>query len=172
MLSLNRTISGILIIYLATSACKKVSDVITTQTTQSSPTGSLQIFPADNPWNTDISNEGTDPNSDNIIAGIGKDVNLHPDFGTVWENAPIGIPYNLVGKDQPMRSMTFQYNSESDPGPYPIPPDALIESGSDRHVIVVDTANLKLYELFSAVRNKDNSWSAGSGAVFNLTSNK
>jgi hypothetical protein len=70
-----------------------------------------------------------------------------------------------------MKSITFQYKTESDPGPYPIPPDALVESGSDRHVIVVDTFHLKLYELFDAIRNQDNSWSAGSGAVFDLTSN-
>lgn len=171
MLSFYRTISEILFICLVATGCKKAADIAPTQAAQSNSTGSLRVFPADNPWNTDISKESTDPNSDNIIAGIGKDVNLHPDFGTVWENAPIGIPYNLVGKDQPMRSMSFQYDSESDPGPYPIPPEALIESGSDRHVIVVDTVNLKLYELFSAVRNKDNSWSAGSGAVFDLTSN-
>jgi hypothetical protein len=70
-----------------------------------------------------------------------------------------------------MKSITFQYNYESDPGPYPIPPDALVESGSDRHVIVVDTFHLKLYELFDAIRNQNDSWSAGSGAVFDLTSN-
>jgi len=88
----------------------------------------------------------------------------------VWESAPIGIPYNLVGKDQPMKTISFQYNSESDPGPYPIPPDALAESGSDRHILVIDTVNLKLYELFNAILDHDN-WTAGSGAVFDLTSN-
>jgi hypothetical protein len=170
-MSFNRTISGILIICLAASACKKENDITTTQSTQSVPTGSLQIFPADNPWNTDISRQSTDPNSDNIIAGIGNEINLHPDFGTEWENSPIGIPYNLVGKNQPMKTISFQYKSESDPGPYPIPPNALVESGSDRHVLVIDTINLKLYELFSATRNNDNTWNAGSGAVYDLTSN-
>jgi hypothetical protein len=134
--------------------------------------GSLQVFPQDNPWNTDISNDAVDPNSDNIIAGIGNDIHLHPDFGTVWENAPIGIPYNLVGNNQDMVAVHFDYYSESDPGPYPIPPDALFESGSDRHVLVIDTFNLKLYELYNAVRNNDNRWDAGSGAVFDLTSNE
>ncbi len=162
----------ILIISLFISGCKKVSDNAITQLTEGGALGNLQIFPADNPWNTDISKGATDLNSDNIIAGIGNEVHLHPDFGTVWENAPIGIPYNVIGKDQPLKPITFQYNSESDPGPYPVPPDALIESGSDKHVIVVDTFHLKLYELFDAVRNQDNSWSAGSGAVFDLTSNK
>jgi len=171
MQSLSSSILKILIIGLFVSGCKKVPDNAITQLTEGGALGNLQIFPADNPWNTDISKENTDPNSDIIIAGIGNEVHLHPDFGTVWENAPIGIPYNVIGKDQPMKSITFQYNSESDPGPYPIPPDALVESGSDRHVIVVDTFHLKLYELFDAIRNQNNSWSAGSGAVFDLTSN-
>ena len=96
---------------------------------------------------------------------------LHPDFGTLWEGKPIGIPYNLVGSSQPKVKVSFQYASESDPGPYPIPPDALQEAGSDGHVLVLDTINQKLYELYAATRNTDNSWHAGSGAVFDITSN-
>lgn len=152
-------------------ACKKVTDPVVNYVGESAQTSNLQIFPADNPWNTDISGELTDPNSDNLIASIGNDVHLHPDFGTVWQNEPIGIPYNLVGKNNPIATISFQYNSESDKGPYPIPSAALIESGSDRHLLMIDTINLKLYELFNAVKNKDNSWNAGSGAVFDLTSN-
>jgi hypothetical protein len=153
------------------SGCRKEADKSIAHPVDSDALGNLQIFPADNPWNTDISNEEADPNSDNIIAGIGNDVHLHPDFGTVWENEPIGIPYNLIGGNQPMRAISFQYNSESDPGPYPIPQDALVESGSDRHVLIIDTVHLKLYELFDGVQNNNNTWNAGSGAVFDLTSN-
>ena len=82
----------ILIVSLFVSGCKKVPDNAVSQPTESIPLSNLQVFPADNPWNTDISKEVSDPNSDNIIAGIGNDVHLHPDFGTVWENEPIGIP--------------------------------------------------------------------------------
>jgi hypothetical protein len=171
MQSLYSCILKILIISFFIFSCKKANENDITQTTEGGSLGDLQIFPSDNAWNSDISRVNADPNSDNIIAGIGNEVHLHPDFGTVWENAPIGIPYNLTGKDQPLKSITFQYNSESDPGPYPIPPDALVESGSDRHIIVIDTFNLRLYELFSATRNKDNSWNAGSGAVYDLSSN-
>ena len=163
-------ILGFLIICVLVSGCKKGADKSITEPTEGVALGNLQVFPADNPWNTDILIEDTDPNSDNIIASIGNELYLHPDFGTVWESAPIGIPYNLVGKDQPMKTISFQYNSESDPGPYPIPPDALAESGSDRHILVIDTVNFKLYELFNAIRDHDN-WTAGSGAVFDLTSN-
>jgi len=167
---LKNIILGFLIICVLVSGCKKGADKSITEPTEGVALGNLQVFPADNPWNTDILSEDTDPNSDNIIAGIGNELYLHPDFGTVWESAPIGIPYNLVGKDQPMKTISFQYNSESDPGPYPIPPDALAESGSDRHILVIDTVNFKLYELFNAIRDHDN-WTAGSGAVFDLTSN-
>ena len=170
MQSLNCIILEILIITLFVSGCKK-TDTAGKERSDSIATGNLQVFPKDNPWNTDISNEDTDPNSDNIIAGIGNETHLHPDFGTVWENSPIGIPYNLIGKNQPLKSVSFQYKSESDPGPYPIPTDALVESGSDKHVLVIDTINMKLYELFNATLNSDDSWNAGSGAVYDLTSN-
>ena len=161
----------VLSIALLFAACQKESDPAPNQPTDGPAIGNLKVFPADNPWNTAISDSAVDPHSDHIIATIGIDNHLHPDFGTVWENAPIGIPYNLVGDNQPTVQVTFQYNAESDPGPYPIPPDALIESGSDRHLLVIDTVNLKLYELYNAVRNNDNSWNAGSGAIFDLTSN-
>lgn len=78
----------------------------------------------------------------------------------------------MIGKNQPSVTIKFQYNSESDACPYPIPTDALIESGSDKPVIVIDTVNKKLYEVFNGTRNNDNSWNAGSGAVYDLTSNK
>ncbi|MCP4230434.1 MAG: hypothetical protein GY771_09855 [bacterium] len=133
--------------------------------------GDMQIFPEDNPWNTDISGAAVDPMSDAIIARIGGDVNLHPDFGTVWEGASIGIPYTVVSSDQPKVAVTFDYADESDPGPYPIPPDVPIEGSSDRHVIVIDRDNLLLYEMWDAHKINDSSWHAGSGAIFDLTSN-
>ena len=161
----------ILVISLVVSGCKKNNDSTFNEPGEGISPGNLQVFPKDNAWNTDISNEAVDPNSNNIISSIGNNINLHPDFGTVWENAPIGIPYNLVGKNQKMKTISFQYSSESDPGPYPVPDNALIESGSDRHLLVIDTANLKLYELFNALRDNNNNWKAGSGAIFDLTSN-
>lgn len=160
------------IIILSVLSCAKNQDNNPVNTVASPNTGGLQVFPTDNPWNTDISGEMVDPNSDILIAGIGRDINLHPDFGTIWNGSPIGIPFNVVGENQKQVNVIFAYDSESDPGPYPVPADAIVEAGSDRHVIVIDTFNLKLYELFAAVKNKDNSWNAGSGAVFDLNSNK
>ncbi|MCB9867175.1 MAG: hypothetical protein H6816_11150 [Phycisphaerales bacterium] len=136
--------------------------------------GSLQVFPADNAWNTDISHYPVHSNSDAYLAAIGLDTGLHPDFGTVWEGAPIGIPYVVVGADQPKVPVSFYYADESDPGPYPIPADAPIEGGADadgdRHILVVDADNRMLYELYDA-RPDGAGWSAGSGAVFDLASN-
>jgi len=136
---------------------------------------SLQVFPPDNPWNQDISGLSVHPNSDAYLASMGLDTGLHPDFGTVWEGAPIGIPFVTVGADQANVAVSFYYGDESDPGPYPIPPDALIEGGpdsdGDRHVLVVDTDNRVVYEMFDAHPREDGGWDAGSGAVFDLTSN-
>src|SRR6185295_3244336 len=99
-----------------------------------------RLLPDDSPWHRDISREPADPNSQKILARIGLDKTLHADFGTVWEGAPIGIPYVVVPKNQPRVPVKFTYAEESDPGPYPIPPNAPIEGGpngnGDRHVLV------------------------------------
>lgn len=165
-----RYLKLLLILFLILS-CKKNQDTISQQPVEGAKTN-LMIFPPDNPWNTDISASETDPNSDILIAGIGNSTNLHPDFGTVWDGAPIGIPYNVTRTGQKAVKISFLYSSESDPGPYPIPANAIIEAGSDKHLIVLDTSARMLYELFNAVKNSDNSWNAGSGAVFDLTSNR
>jgi hypothetical protein len=140
-----------------------------------SPALARRAFPADNPWNTDVSAMPVDPNSATLIAACGTR-GLHADFGTVWNGAPNGIPYALVGAGQRRVPVSFRYASESDPGPYPIPASAPIEGGptsaGDRHVIVVDTSAWKLYELWDAYPTDGGaSWTAGSGAVFDLSSN-
>src|SRR5437868_4319922 len=112
------------------------------------------VFPDNNPWNQDISTQPVDPNSAKLISSIGLTTGLHPDFGTTWNGAPNGIPYVVVGADQPRVPVSFDYADESDPGPYPIPPDAPIEGGpngdGDRHVLVVDKDAGKLYEMYDA----------------------
>ena len=136
-----------------------------------------QLFPSDNPWNQDISQSPVDPNSDNLIASIGLTTGLHPDFGTVWNGAPNGIPYIVVSGTQPRVPMNWTaYGDESDPGPYPVPPDAPIEGGpnstGDRHVLVIDRDNWILYELgYAFPINGGASWDANCGAVFDLNSN-
>jgi hypothetical protein len=132
-------------------------------------------FPADNPWNADVSAAPIDPNSTTLIASCGNS-GLHPDFGTVWDGAPNGIPYVVVSGAEGKVPVSFTYASESDPGPYPVPPAAPIEGGAsstgDRHVLVLDRDNWKLYELYDAHPiNGGERWTAGSGAVFDLASN-
>jgi len=100
--------------------------------------GVLKVFPANNPWHWDVSSNELHPNSDNFINSIGAGANLHPDFGTVWNGAPIGIPYALVDGKEPKIPVTYTaYGDESDPGPFPIPLNAPIEGGpsatGDRH---------------------------------------
>ncbi len=133
-------------------------------------------FPDDNPWNLPVDQALLDPNSDALIASIGLTTGLHPDFGADYNGGPFGIPYIVV--DSTIRSVhvTFDYADESDSGPYPIPPGAPIEGGAssrgDRHVLVVDRDHWSLSELFAAfpvARRPD--WTAGSGAVFDLSSN-
>ncbi len=135
----------------------------------------IQIFPADNPWNTDISNAPVHPRSNVYIRSIGVEKNLHPDLGSFYRDRPMGIPYVVVGGDQPRVRVTFSYAGESDPGPYPVPDDAPIEGGpdakGDRHILVIDRDNHTLYELFAAYK-VPGGWKAGSGAIFGLRSNK
>lgn len=129
-------------------------------------------FPSDNPWNTDISTAPVDPNSTNLIASIGLTTGLHPDFGTTYNGAPNGIPYTVVPSNQARVPMSFTVADESDPGPYPVPPAAPVEAGSDAHVLVVDPGNNRLWELDAAQsQNNGASWNAYSGAVFDTTSN-
>ncbi len=136
-----------------------------------------RAFPADNPWNTDISTAPVDTASDTLIASIGAAVGLHPDFGAgLYGGGPIGIPYVVVaGTQAPVAVHFTDYGDESDPGPYPVPPDAPVEGGEasagDRHVLVIDRDHARLYELAVARRNPDGSWNAACGAVFHLDSN-
>jgi hypothetical protein len=135
-----------------------------------------RLLPDNNPWNQDISKEAVDPNSDKLLASIGAAKGLHPDFGTFYQGAPNGIPYIVVSGTQPKVPVQFRYADESDPGPYPIPANAPIEGGpngkGDRHVLVLDRDNSKLYEVFSAFPDGRGGWKCGSGAIFDLKSNK
>ncbi len=140
------------------------------------PLPARSVFPPDNAWNRDVSGEPVDANSANLIASCGATRSLHPDFGTTYEGVPWGIPFVTVRAGQPRVPVSFYYGDESDAGPYPIPADAAVEGGQnssgDRHVIVLDIDNWKLYELFDARPvNGGSSWTAGSGAIFDLSSN-
>jgi len=139
----------------------------------------LQVFPKDNPWNEDISSRPVAPDSDKIVDSIGRNLRFR------WN---LDQSFLILPPDQPRVPVLLDYKDESDPGPYPIPEDALIEGGpitpgpelekfqregtdGDRHLLLVDPAAKKLYELFHVYRTPAG-WKVGSAAVFDLTSNK
>ncbi len=130
------------------------------------------LFPSNSFWRADVRGLAVHPRSAAWRDAIGAGAHAHPDFGAgTWDGGAIGIPYVTVGAGQPLVPVTFGYASESDPGPYPIPPAAPVEAGSDHHVIVVDTASCRLYETFDSHLRGDGSWWAGSGATWDLRSN-
>lgn len=143
----------------------------------------LQVFPPDNPWNEDISAWPLHADSDTLVASVGRDkpFRCNPDMGFV-----------IVPPDQPKVSLQLlEYAEESDPGPYPLPENLPVEGwpgwgaaealddvqrdtrnrGGDRHALVVDPVNKKLYEFFMA-KKTDKGWQASCAAIFDLTSNK
>ncbi|MCX6352372.1 MAG: hypothetical protein NTX03_10995 [Bacteroidetes bacterium] len=172
-------------ISFAILSCKKKDTDTTATTTTSSTTGtttggadpcahlyktrldSIQVFPKDNPLNTDISGSAVDPNSSAIMTTLGS-TPLHNDFGNAY-----GIPFVVVCGKQAKVPITYVlYGNESDAGPFPIPDNAPIEAAGvgDAHVLVCDVENLKLYELYNA-KKISGGWQAGCGALWDLKTN-
>jgi hypothetical protein len=130
------------------------------------------IFPATSVWNKPVNRLPVREDSRTIVNSIGASLRLHADFGSgLWDGGPIGIPITVVDSTTSRSSVDFEYADESDAGPYPIPDDVSIEGGpsadGDRHAVIVDSESCSLYELFSLYP----SWSAGSGAIWDLGSN-
>jgi hypothetical protein len=137
------------------------------------------VFPADNPWNLDISGYPVHEMSETWISKINEGQSaarqrLHPDWGSPRE---YGIPFMVVDNSTPKVEIVYtDYGDESDPGPMPIPPNAMVEGGDDatgdRHVLIINKDECKLYELFNAHKHQSgNGWNASSGAIFDLTIN-
>jgi hypothetical protein len=131
------------------------------------------VFPRDNVWNKRVDSLPVRADSATLMRSIGLSAYLHPDFSsTAWNGGKgYGIPYNVASSSTPKYTVKFQYASQSDPGPYPIPVSPKIENGSDRHLLVVDKSTCKLYELFDASRTSTGGWRAASGAIWSLSSN-
>lgn len=140
--------------------------------------GGCPVFPANNYWNTPVDSLPLHPSSAAWVNSIGASTRLHPDWGNVLADN-YGIPFVTVTGNQATVPITFDvdgYGDESDPGPYPIPSSAPIEGGAgsdgDRHVIVVETTNCMLYELYYAFPvGGGSSWRVYSSAKFDLRSN-
>jgi hypothetical protein len=165
------------------------------------PPAPLPLFPPDNWWNVDISAAPVDANSASYIALInnGGTRHLHPDFGGEVSSGSVqiyGMPYAVVGGNEPKQAVTFQYWDESDGVNYstgqgtpfyPIPSEAIaqdhwveggepgnvdLRSQEDRHLLIVDCANRYLYELYNVFYDSAHAqWLAGSGAFFDMNTN-
>jgi hypothetical protein len=134
------------------------------------------IFPPDNPWNQRVDTLPVAADSETLIASIGLDAPLHPDFGSgLYDGGPIGIPFDVVTARTPRVRVGFDYADESDRGSYPIPRGVHIEGGrnadGDRHAVLLDRDACKLYELYALAQTASGGWKAGSGAIWNLRSN-
>jgi hypothetical protein len=152
--------------------------------------GGCQIFPADSPWNQDISALQLNSKNSTYLANMSTSTSLHADWGDyAAEQDYFGIPFTSGSGAAPVPTTFTESPDQSDPAPcpgggmfcYPIPISAPIEGGppaasdEDRHVLYIDTAgapdNCTLYELYAVQNPKGNAWSAGSGAIFHLGSN-
>ena len=132
------------------------------------------VFPPDHFWNRDVSGLPTDPQGAKWLDSMGLDTPLHADWSApdLSDGKPgFGIPYQYVRGNARKVPVAFEYADESDPGPYPIPDSPLIERGPDRHILMIDTDNWLLYELWQA-KLDGNKWKAGCGAIFDLKTNK
>ena len=140
---------------------------------QATAISGVQIFPQDHVWNVPIDDLPVDARSADYVSTIGATSHLHPDFGAgTWQGSPIGIPYNIVNNTVSKKNVIFGYADESDRLPYPIPANPLIEGGAactgDCHILMVQTDEKKLYELYAAHKLPNGTWSAGSGAIYDL----
>ncbi len=149
----------------------------------------LEVLPPDNPWNLVVSDWPLHPKSKDIITAIGAEKPLRYNMDMAF----VLVPPN----QKKVKVDVFEYPSESDKGPFPVPDNAPVEGwpaywnrhpmfkdltfdqmqrdagnyGGDRHMIVVDPVNRVSHEFFLAARTKTG-WRASSAATFDLKSNK
>jgi hypothetical protein len=131
--------------------------------------GGCELFPAADPWHLDVRALKADGAWTQRLAAGATKTKLHPDFGTAY-----GIPINVVPAGQQGVPISFGYDDQSDPGPYPFPPTVMIEGGTptscdgDCHVLVVQEGACLLWEAW-ACSYGGGRWQCGSGAKFDLS---
>jgi len=143
------------------------------------PGTACPVFPANNVWNTSIASLPIDAHSAQWLASMDSaTTDLHPDYGPSGDpRAPYGIPWNIVRPATAFTRITFQYATESDRGPYPLSASTPIEGGSDRHALMVDpratptSRACTLFETYDTYYRGGGRSTAGSGAIWTLTSN-
>ncbi len=147
----------------------------------------LEVFPPDNPWNLVVEDWPLHGRSKNIVASIGaaKPFRYNPDMSFV-----------LVPPGQKKIDVKIvEYPGESDKGPFPVPDNIPIEGwpanyqrqpgnkatlddiqrdalkvNGDRHALVIDPTNRKLYEFYQ-MKKTDAGWQAAQSSVFDLKTN-
>ncbi len=136
------------------------------------------VFPADNYWHADVTALPVDSHSDAWLSHMSSDRRLHPDFGPSYgaQPVPYGIPVTVVGRAHAKVRVRFQYAAESNRVRYPLGTDTRIEGGrsasGDRHAVIVDRSTCRLYETWATGTGAGGHWTAGSGAVWSLRSNR
>jgi hypothetical protein len=175
ILAVAMLILAILQLWAASSAYAQAGTCAGMSLGQLSNLNGFVPFSSSSLWNTDISGTPVDPNSDTYINYIGPSVTLHPDFGSgTWAGQSIGIPYQVVAGTQTEATIQFgAYPDESDPGPMPVPLNALIEGypkpgKGDRHVLVLEKDGCWFYELYNAHRVNSKRWKADSTALWDM----
>lgn len=143
------------------------------------PGTNCPAFPFDNVWNTPVTNLSVNTHSTQWLATMdASSAYLHPDYGPSGDpRSPYGIPWTIVGDHPVFTHLTLQYASESDKGPYPLTANTRIEGGSDRHALMVDpypsatSSACTLFETYDTYFRPGGRSTAGSGAIWRLTSN-
>lgn len=141
------------------------------------PGTNCPLFPKRNSWRTPVDKLAVHRRSAQWLANIGTSGRLHPDFGPSFGELPVpyGIGVTVVPKRHPKVRVAFEYADESDRVRYPLGRDTFIEGGwdasGDRHAIVVERGTCRLYETYATYRTPAG-WQAGSGATWNLRSNR
>jgi hypothetical protein len=143
-----------------------------------------QVFPVDNPWNEDISQLPLLKNSKEMVATVGNDGSLAANLDMGFIIVP---PHQKKVDVKIAKNQGEAYGGESDKGPFPVPDNMPVEDWvpggnkkledvqrngkGDRHAIVVDPVNGKLYEFYHILK-ADDGWTASQTSVFDLKSNK
>ncbi len=141
------------------------------------PGTACPAFPADNVWNTPVTGLPVDPHSAQWLRSMDAgSTDLHPDYGPSGGAVPYGIPWQITSTHPAFTRVRFTYASQSDRGPYPLSASTPIEGGAraggDRHALMVDPATCRLYELYDARYRPGGRSVAGSGAIWDLRSNR
>ena len=136
------------------------------------------MFPANNVWNTNVSKLPVNKHNAAWMRSMDSaSTYLHPDFGPNEGGYPYGIPFTVITSTTPKVHIKFQYASQSYRGLYPFTASTPIEGGknaprkTDRHAIMVNRSTCTVYELWAAHYATGGRSTAGSGAMWKLTSN-